>query len=1745
LFVENAMNADHRSRVASTSSQPASVIRTFLIADIRGYTRFSDARGDEAAARLAERFLSIARERVESHSGAIVEVRGDEILAVFDSAREAVRAAVDLQAALAAEQTADLPLGVGIGIDAGEAVPLGEGYRGRALNMAARLCARARPGEILVTPELAHLSGNVEGIRFEDRGPVRLRGISKPISLMTVVPPPAPGEAPAAPEAIAGNLEFRLLGPLEVAEGGRQVPLGGPRQRLVLAHLLLTANRVLPMEDLVDRVWAEDPPPAARNTIQSYVSHLRNAIGADRIELRTPGYVLHAEPEELDVLRFEQILRRARRQLPIEPREAAATIGEALELWRGSPLSDLAEAPSLAGEIARLEELRLAGLEDLLGARLAVGDHTEALPDLERLTVEHPLRERLWAHLMLARYRSGRQAEALEAYRKAKELLAEELGIDPSPELQELHRRLLQQDPSLQLTGRPLRGYRLLERAGEGAFGVVWRALDPELGREVAVKQIHPRLADDANFVRRFEQEAQTIARLEHPHVVPLYDYWRDGSGAYLVMRWMRGGSLEDALARGPMDPEGAVHVVDQVAAALSSAHRLHTVHRDVKPANVLLDEEGNAYLSDFGIAEDLTDWRDLIPSGSLGYHSPEQLRGEAVTPRSDIYGLGMVVQELLNGQGAAPAVADVISRATADDPDSRYRDAGDLAVALRDALRLSVRRPSVKTSVEARNPYKGLRAFTEADADDFFGRDVLVDRLVARLAEPVAGSRFLAVVGPSGSGKSSVVRAGLVPTLRRGALPGSERWFYVEMLPGAHPMEELETALLRIGVNRPRSLLEMLERDEEGLARIISRLLPDDETELVLVVDQLEEVFTMVEEENARGHFLRSLVAAVQEPGSRLRVVATLRADFYDRPLSYPGLAELMRRRSETIVPLTPEELDRAIGGPADRVGVLPERALVAEMVADVSDRPGALPLLQYALTELFERQRDGALTLEAYREIDGISGALARRAEEIFAASSEPERAAAKQLFLRLVTPGDGQADTRRLVSRAELTSLQEDPTPMERVIDRFGRHRLLSFDRDPATRGPTVEVAHEALLDSWERLRIWIDDARDDLRQHRRLAAAADEWETLARDTSLLLRGSRLEQLDAWKGSTDLALSRDETEYLAASLRQRDQERAEEQARAERERALERRSFRRLRALVAVLTIGALVAAGLTAVAVNRTREAERRRDEATITGLTGAALGNLGTDPDLSLLFALHALNESLSIGDPVPAQTVEALHWAIQAAGIEYPVRDGPAFAVAGPLGTRGVLDLPVSDLANLARAHAGRSLPSGQCEQFFGTRECPPLPNVFSAGIQAEPILGVLPRSPTRPLAGTQVLLGVFAPREQEELQTEMQRFTSMTGIEVRLVEPTEFGGEQPESLGARDRPDLAFTGGPAEFVELARRGALVDMGTYLDLEELRRDQSPYLVSIGSVGSDGAWPSAEGGTYGAFISLESKSVIWYPVPELDAGGYVIPRTWNELIDLSDRLVADGRTPWCLGFLSGDADGWPGTDWVENLLLAEAGPEIYDRWTFHQIPFTSEPVRAAFQRLGNILFTEGYVYTQSLGRFHDTAQLPMIEEDPPGCWLYRYPTFGAGFLPDGSVGNDTDVFPFPVITERHGSAVLGGGTMVAAFADRPEVRELVRFFLSPEFGTEWAGRGGFISANRRFAQENYPQFWRGPAEQVYAALAADTFRLDASDLMPPEIGAGLFWDAMMTYLEEGPESLDRILAELDAAWPDDG
>ncbi|MBE2266930.1 MAG: protein kinase, partial [Anaerolinea sp.] len=811
---------------------------------------------------------------------------------------------------------------------------------------------------------------------------------------------------------------------------------------------------------------------------------------------------------------------------------------------------------------------------------------------------------------------------------------------------------------------RVIKGYELREKIGAGGFGAVYRAFQPAVGREVAIKVILAEYANQPEFIRRFETEAQMVARLEHPHIVPLYDYWREPDGAYLVMRWLRGGSLRASLrSGGPWQPEAASLMFDQIAAALTIAHRNGVIHRDLKPDNILLDEEGNAYLADFGIAKDTTQTSDgsraSLIIGSPDYMSPEQVRGDPLASASDIYSLGIVLYETLTGVRPFPdltptalmlkqlndvlpplsmkrpdlpeEVDDVIATATDKDPAKRYKDAIAMAVAFRQAVGITsalnltdamsarsgssaqvtevatsdaphptpapgVYTPGTTAGAPARNPFKGLRAFQSADAADFYGRDSLIAQLLSRMTSDGDTSRFLAVVGPSGSGKSSVVKAGLLPKIREGAIPGSDKWFIVELTPGARPYEELEIALLRIAVNPPTSLMEQLQADDRGLLRAVSRVLPTQDSTLMLVIDQFEEVFTQLESEAVRRQFLTSLLTAIQQSKGNLRVVITLRADFYDKPLLYADFGHLFRRCTEVVLPLNRDELQEAITKPARGAGLGLEPGLVEAIVKDVGEQPGALPLLQYALTELFQRKRGNLLTLDAYHEINGAMGALARRAEQTYVELDETCQKAARQIFLRLVTLGEGTEDTRRRVRQDELMSLTADTTAVQNVLDTYGKYRLLTFDRDPLTRVPTVEVAHEALIRSWDRLKGWLNTSREAMRMQRALSTSAEEWRRNNRDSGYLMSGTRLSQFEEWATGTDVALSTDERAYLDASLAERQRLDAAEAERKQREALIARRAqnFGRAAAVLGVVGVLAVVATILAFVQANRASE-----------------------------------------------------------------------------------------------------------------------------------------------------------------------------------------------------------------------------------------------------------------------------------------------------------------------------------------------------------------------------------------------------------------------------------------------------------------------------------------------------------------------------------------------------------------------
>lgn len=1062
------------------------------------------------------------------------------------------------------------------------------------------------------------------------------------------------------------EVRYQVLGPLEAHTDAGPASLGGPKQRLVLAILLIRTGHVVSDDRLVDELWPHDAPDGARHAIQTYVSELRRVL-EDEIRREGGGYRLVTVPESVDALRFQTLVEAARARAADAPAGAAALSREALELWHGEPYGGVADSPMLRAEIHRLTELRLAAVEDRLAADLDAGSHLAVATELEALTREHPYRERLHALHMLALYRADRQADALRAYHRARRWLVEQMGVDPSPALQSLEHRILTQDPELDprrppsglaadgrdapsMTGGPVvvRGLELREKVGEGDLGATYRAYQASIGREVAVKVMRAEVVRHPTFMGSFELRARRIAALDHPNLLPMLDWWREPDGAYVVTPWIRGGSLHGAFQQGPWSLSATLRMLDQVGGALAAAHRAALVHGELRPESVLLDADRNALLTGFPVTERPREAIGAVHSATAAAIAPEARRGEPITPRSDVWSLGVLAIEALCGmrpdavnptmtlgqhRNDLPAdLVAVLAQATSPVPSDRHERIPDLLRDLRRAVGADVVAlpASEEVSDRIRNPYKGLQAFSEVDARDFFGRDALIERMVDALGQ----HRLMVVAGPSGCGKSSVVRAGLVPALRANGIPGSREWLIAEMFPGAYPFEALETALLGVAVERPDQLHSELSDGPNGLLSALDRVLPPA-GELLLVIDQLEELWSLTDEPDARRRFLSALVTAVEDPSSRLRIVATLRADFLDRVLEHQALGELTRRGLVLVVAPSVDELTQAVVRPARGVGLEFEPGLVDGIVRDVADQPGALPLLQHALAELVGRRDGRRLTAAAYRATGGVIGALGRRAEQLYGSLSSTAGALARQIFLRLVAVDEQSEDARRRVRRAELGSLNADPALIDDVLLQFGAHRLLSFDRDPLTRGPTVEVAHEALFREWDRLGGWIDSRREDLLRHRRLRTATGDWLAANRSPEYLFSGARLDELERWAAETDLGLTEDERRFLAAS---RDRENAG---------AARRRRLRR--ALLLSAGGAAMVAIGLASFAFLQLGRAEAGEREARARALAAASRTQLEVDQDLALLLAIEAVGlVEPDKGAPI-IEAVNALH----------------------------------------------------------------------------------------------------------------------------------------------------------------------------------------------------------------------------------------------------------------------------------------------------------------------------------------------------------------------------------------------------------------------------------------------------------------------------------------------------------------
>jgi WD40 repeat protein len=426
-------------------------------------------------------------------------------------------------------------------------------------------------------------------------------------------------------------------------------------------------------------------------------------------------------------------------------------------------------------------------------------------------------------------------------------------------------------------------------------------------------------------------------------------------------------------------------------------------------------------------------------------------------------------------------------------------------------------------TPVPVACPFKGLASFDIDDAEFFFGRERLVAEMVARLA----GAPLMGIVGPSGSGKSSALRAGLLPALAAGALPGSETWALALLRPGEHPPRALEQAT------------------EDAPAR----------GPLLIAVDQFEETFTACGDENERAAFVDALLAAARNPRRRTRVLIALRADFYGHCANYPELWRLLGANQAPVGPMRGDELRRAIELPARRAGLDVEPELVDALIADVAGEPGALPLLSTALLELWQ-QRDGRrMRLSAYRQSGGVHRAVARLAERAYERLDSQQRDTARRILLRLAGEGDGDASVRRRVQRSELEG--------EGVADVLA---VLADDRLITVGEGEVEVAHEALLREWPRLRGWLEEDAHGRHLHRQLGAAARDWNAGGRDPGELYRGARLTAALDWSRAHGHDLNATEQSFLAAS------------------RAAAERSQRRLRAVlagVATLLVLSLIA------------------------------------------------------------------------------------------------------------------------------------------------------------------------------------------------------------------------------------------------------------------------------------------------------------------------------------------------------------------------------------------------------------------------------------------------------------------------------------------------------------------------------------------------------------------------------------
>ena len=458
--------------------------------------------------------------------------------------------------------------------------------------------------------------------------------------------------------------------------------------------------------------------------------------------------------------------------------------------------------------------------------------------------------------------------------------------------------------------------------------------------------------------------------------------------------------------------------------------------------------------------------------------------------------------------------------------------------------------------------PYKGLAYFdcNQEDPKYFYGRTALTDKLL----DQVRQGNFLAILGASGSGKSSVLRAGLLHQLKLGRrLSGSEAWEVRILTPGEHPLQNLALAFVSTeasGIERAAQLKqgeELLAEGATGLRRLVQA---STAPRLVLVIDQFEEAFTLCQDEDERELFFASLLgvtstSSVQESGLNLCIILAMRADFFGKCVerNYSGLGQQIQQNMVTVTPMKPEELTQAIVEPAKRVELAVEPGLVDQMITDVEGSPGSLPLLQYTLMELWNRRNNHGLSLATYSQLGGVMGTLQKRATEVYEEFSTPEKEVAKHIFLSLTQLGEGTEDTRRRVLKQDLVTSRHSEALIDRVVQRLADVRLIvtqevsTLNQKSKIINPNsvvVDVAHEALIRHWILLRQWLNESRDNLREKRKIEAAAEEWRSRDKAKDYLLQGRRLREAREFQKEKveSFPLSNFAKEFIEASVRQK---------------------------------------------------------------------------------------------------------------------------------------------------------------------------------------------------------------------------------------------------------------------------------------------------------------------------------------------------------------------------------------------------------------------------------------------------------------------------------------------------------------------------------------------------------------------------------------------------------------------------